>query len=86
MILKSVIIGECEDWSKEIFVRMWCARTAHTVRTSCATGAHRNGLLQRLCRPTAKALQWHCRGIAVNIYLARLYIAVILLHLRKHQN
>jgi len=55
--IKSVIIGECEEWSKEIFVRMWCAPSAHTVRTSCAASAHRNGLLQRLCRPAAKALQ-----------------------------
>ena len=55
--IKSVIIGECEGWSKEMFVRMWCAPSAHTVRTSCAYSAHRNVLLQRHCRSTAMALQ-----------------------------
>ncbi len=62
--IKSVIIGECEEWSKEIFVRMWCAPKLIF----------------------ADPLQRHCSAIAVNIYFAYLYFAVISLHLLKHQN
>ena len=38
-------------------MRTLCALYAHELRTSCAAGAHRNGLLQRHCRRTAEALQ-----------------------------
>ena len=77
--IKSVIIGECEEWSKEIFVRMWCAPKWTFAET-----------LQTHCKGIAIALQRHCKGIAVPLQLiftfVQLYIAVILLHLRKHQN
>jgi hypothetical protein len=55
--IKSVIIGECEEWSKEIFVRMWCAPSAHTVRTNCATSAHIVRTEMDFCRGSAEALQ-----------------------------
>ena len=88
--IKSVIIGECEEWSKEIFVRMWCAPSAHTVRTSCAPKCTFAETLQTHCKGTAIALQTHCKDSAVPLQLiftfVQLYIAVILLHLRKHQN
>ena len=51
--IKSVIIGECEEWSKEIFVRMWCARAAQPVRTEID-----------FCRGSAEELQRHCNSIA----------------------
>ena len=44
--IKSVIIGECEEWSKEIFVRMWCAPKWTFAE-----------VVQRHCNSTAEALQ-----------------------------
>ena len=65
--IKSVIIGECEEWSKEIFVRMWCARAAHIVRTEID-----------FCRDSAEVLQRHCNSIAEALQLIFTLLVCIL--------
>ena len=61
--IKSVIIGECEEWSKEIFVRMWCAARAHYMRTE-----------MDFCRDSADPLQRHCNSIAEALQLINQFI------------
>ena len=63
---------------------MSCALYAHELRTSCAAGAHRNGL----CRGTAEELQRHCNSIAEvlvrnNGFVRRQYLIVDLIGSRR---